>query len=87
MTGIAAILHYAIQFPDFSDDEDSDDSDEENNNKFQSQGKQIKSEVTVDEEEVEELLGGLGISNDDQDSLDLVFGQGKQNRKDQGVEI
>ena len=37
MTGIAAILHYAIQFPDFSDDEDSLDSDDdEANNKFYS---------------------------------------------------
>ena len=74
MTGIAApILQYAIQFPDFSDDEDSDDSDEENNIKFLSQGKKIKSEVTVDEKEVEELQGGLGISNGDLNSLDLVL--------------
>ena len=85
MTGIAAILHYAIQFPDFSDDEDSDDSDEENNNRFLSQSKKKKSEVTVDEEEVEELLGGLGLATDDQESLDLMFDQNQDYKRKQNL--
>ena len=43
MTGIAAILHYPIEFPDFSDDEDSNDSDDgESNNKFASSGQSKK---------------------------------------------
>ena len=82
MTGIAAILHYAIEFPDFSDDEDSNDSeDNESNNKFGFSGQSKKesnlasdsdqaSSQALDDAEIQELFNG-GFDLVDEDDLNF----------------